>query len=69
MQRPHGMNDPVWFEPDRQLGYQEALVRAESEGRPLRVLPPGVMWFDDLVFDRLNLKIDADENLLDIFPG
>jgi hypothetical protein len=63
------MNDPVWFEPYRQLGYREALVRAESEDRPVRVLHPGDMWFDDLVFDRLNLKIDADEHLLDIFPG
>jgi hypothetical protein len=69
VKRPRGRNDPAWFEPYRELGYQEALARAEAEGRPVRVLLPGTFRFDDLVFDRLNLAIDADENLLDIYPG
>jgi len=63
------MNDPTWFEPYRQLGYQEVLFRAAAEGRPMRVLRPDTTRFEDLLFDRLNLSIDADGNLLDIYPG
>jgi len=63
------MNDPTWFEPYRGLDYQEALDRAEAEGRVVRVLRPGDMWFDDLVFGRLTLQIDAGEKLVKIFPG
>jgi hypothetical protein len=33
------------------------------------VLRPGTFRFDDLDIERLNLAIDADENLLDIYPG
>jgi hypothetical protein len=36
-----------------------------AEGRLVR----GCIPFDDLVFGRLNLQLDAGEKLLQIFPG
>ncbi|MDO9381019.1 MAG: I78 family peptidase inhibitor [Nocardioidaceae bacterium] len=59
----------AWFADYADLGTDDALARAESDGRPVRVLPPGTMMTMDWRPDRLNVHLDDAGALDHLAPG
>ncbi len=61
--------DLSWIESYHGLTLQEAVERAEAEGRPYRVIGPHSVVTMDLRTDRLNLVVDDDEHLTSMRAG
>jgi hypothetical protein len=62
-------NDTDWVTAYDGLPLQEVLDRAETEGRPTRVLRPGDAMTMDYRPDRLNIYLDDDGSLVEVRAG
>ena len=51
------------------LSVKDAVALAESEGRPVRVLGPGMVTTADLRTNRLNIFLDERGNTKRIYAG
>ena len=65
--RDSGARD--WVQEYRDLPWQEARDRARSAGHPVRVLRPGTAVTMDLRPDRLNIRLDEHDDLVDLTAG
>ncbi|MFY0408497.1 I78 family peptidase inhibitor [Solicola sp. PLA-1-18] len=64
-----GQGETDWFSAYADLGKDDAIARAQADGRRVRVLEPGMMMTMDWRPDRLNVHLDASGHLDHLAPG
>lgn len=60
---------PAWFASYEGLPLSETVALAKAEGHPVRVLRPGALASADSRPNRLNILVDADDQIVAIHAG